>query len=125
MRPSTSGRTPVAMGSSVPRCPMERSPTSRRALATTSCEVHPAGLSTTITPLIGILLLSWRLSKARWSNRIGPCPGAKKGKPLPCCTSRSADMIPLKDDAPRISTPFVTYTLIAMNTIAFLLRRFR
>jgi membrane associated rhomboid family serine protease len=29
-------------------------------------------------------------------------------------------MIPLKDDAPRISTPFVTYTLIALNTLAFL-----
>ncbi len=29
-------------------------------------------------------------------------------------------MIPLKDDAPRISTPFVNYTLIALNTIAFL-----
>ncbi len=30
-------------------------------------------------------------------------------------------MIPLKDDAPRISTPFVNYALIAMNTIAFLM----
>ncbi len=29
-------------------------------------------------------------------------------------------MIPLKDDAPRISTPFVNFTLIALNTIAFL-----
>jgi membrane associated rhomboid family serine protease len=29
-------------------------------------------------------------------------------------------MIPLKDDAPRISTPFVNYTLIALNVLAFL-----
>ncbi len=29
-------------------------------------------------------------------------------------------MIPLKDDAPRIGTPFVNYTLIALNTLAFL-----
>ena len=35
-------------------------PTMRRIRATTSCEVHPAGLSTTITPLTGILLLSCR-----------------------------------------------------------------
>ncbi len=33
-------------------------------------------------------------------------------------------MIPLKDDAPRISTPFVNYTLIALNTLAFLYRDF-
>jgi membrane associated rhomboid family serine protease len=31
-----------------------------------------------------------------------------------------ADMIPLKDDAPRITTPYVTYFLIAINTIVFL-----
>jgi membrane associated rhomboid family serine protease len=30
-------------------------------------------------------------------------------------------MIPLKDDAPRVATPYVTYTLIAANTIVFLL----
>jgi len=29
-------------------------------------------------------------------------------------------MIPLKDDAPRITTPYVTYALIAANTIIFL-----
>ena len=29
-------------------------------------------------------------------------------------------MIPLKDDAPRISTPYLNYTLIALNTLAFL-----
>jgi membrane associated rhomboid family serine protease len=30
-------------------------------------------------------------------------------------------MIPLKDDAPRVETPYVTYTLIAANVIVFLL----
>ncbi len=30
-------------------------------------------------------------------------------------------MIPLKDDAPRVSTPYVTYTLIAINTVVFVL----
>ncbi len=30
-------------------------------------------------------------------------------------------MIPLKDDVPRLSTPYVTYTLIAVNTLVFLL----
>jgi membrane associated rhomboid family serine protease len=30
-------------------------------------------------------------------------------------------MIPLKDDAPRVTTPYITYTLIAANTLVFLL----
>jgi membrane associated rhomboid family serine protease len=30
-------------------------------------------------------------------------------------------MIPLKDDAPRITTPYVTYVLVVVNTIIFLL----
>jgi membrane associated rhomboid family serine protease len=29
-------------------------------------------------------------------------------------------MIPLRDDAPRIGTPFINYTLILLNTVAFL-----
>ena len=29
-------------------------------------------------------------------------------------------MIPLKDDAPRIGTPYVNYTLIVLNVLAFL-----
>ncbi len=32
-------------------------------------------------------------------------------------------MIPLKDDAPRVSTPWVTYTLIAANSVIYLLER--
>src|SRR5580658_786404 len=46
----TSGNTPVAEGSSVPRCPTLRVPAKRRILLTTSCEVQPRGLSTTMTP---------------------------------------------------------------------------
>jgi membrane associated rhomboid family serine protease len=30
-------------------------------------------------------------------------------------------MIPLKDDAPRITTPYVTYVLLVVNTVIFLL----
>jgi membrane associated rhomboid family serine protease len=30
-------------------------------------------------------------------------------------------MIPLKDDAPRVGTPYVTYALLVLNTLAFLL----
>src|SRR5208337_3120925 len=29
-------------------------------------------------------------------------------------------MIPLKDDAPRVSTPYVNYTLLVLNTLVFL-----
>src|SRR5439155_12066425 len=55
-RPRTSGRTPVAAGSSVPVWPMRRSPRTRRMRATTSCEVGPAGLSTISRPSIDRLL---------------------------------------------------------------------
>src|SRR5580765_2593800 len=51
-RPTTSGRTPVAAGSSVPVWPTRRSRRARRTRATTSCEVGPDGLSTTNRPSI-------------------------------------------------------------------------
>src|SRR5690348_15457222 len=43
---------PLAAGSSVPVWPTRRSPSARRTLATTSCEVGPTGLSTTNRPSI-------------------------------------------------------------------------
>ena len=49
-RPTPSTSTPVASGSSVPEWPTLRVPSRPRALATTSCDVQPAGLSTTATP---------------------------------------------------------------------------
>jgi hypothetical protein len=42
--------TPVAIGSSVPPWPTRRVFASRRIRATTSCDVIPDGLSTTINP---------------------------------------------------------------------------
>src|SRR6266851_3536529 len=55
-RPTTSGSTPVAPGSSVPVCPTRRSPRTLRSRAATSCDVGPAGLSTTSNPSIDGLL---------------------------------------------------------------------
>src|SRR3954451_14420949 len=50
-RPTSTISSPVANGSSVPAWPTRRMPgSSRRTIATTSCEVFPAGLSTRITP---------------------------------------------------------------------------
>src|SRR3982751_3928906 len=52
-RPSSSTSRPVANGSRVPRCPMLRSPKILRTCWTTSCEVMPAGLSTSSSPSTG------------------------------------------------------------------------
>ena len=48
--PTPSTSTPVAIGSSVPAWPTRRVRASRRIRATTSCDVSPAGLSTTTSP---------------------------------------------------------------------------
>src|SRR5438034_4103209 len=49
-RPTTSGSTPLAAGSSVPVWPMRRSPRRRRIRSTTSWDVGPEGLSMTRRP---------------------------------------------------------------------------
>src|SRR6476469_10423270 len=49
-RPRVRRRRPVAMGSSVPQCPTFFICKRRRTIATTSCEVIPAALSTSRTP---------------------------------------------------------------------------
>src|SRR5450432_2187085 len=60
----TSGSTPVAIGSSVPRCPILLVLAMRRILPTTSCEVQPSGLSTTITPSNVVRSLTFLLGSA-------------------------------------------------------------
>ncbi len=49
-RPTQTGSTPVACGSSVPVCPIRCIPRMRRTASTTSWEVIPAGLLTFRTP---------------------------------------------------------------------------
>src|SRR3954468_23704903 len=49
-RPSVRRSRPVAIGSSVPQCPTFFICRRRRTIATTSCEVIPAALSTSSTP---------------------------------------------------------------------------
>src|SRR6266852_3136268 len=52
-RPSSNTRTPVARGSSVPRCPICRKPANWRTASTTSCDVFPFGLLMTSAPSNG------------------------------------------------------------------------
>src|SRR5262245_19650307 len=60
-----SSSTPVASGSRVPEWPIRFVPSWRRAFATTSCEVKPAGLSTPAkphsSPLAVVILVGSRL----------------------------------------------------------------
>src|SRR5688500_13217405 len=51
--PTSSTSNPVANGSSVPAWPIRRLPVTLRATLTTSCDVMPAGLSTSTIPSIG------------------------------------------------------------------------
>src|SRR6516165_2654422 len=82
MRPIISGKTPVAMGSSVPRCPIDRCPSRLRHRATTSCEVQPEGLSTTITPFSAMLLVLYvQEALVKCARRLAP---ARRVCALPC-----------------------------------------
>src|SRR4029453_7957084 len=58
--PTSSTRRPVANGSSVPAWPIRRVWSARRAWFTTSCDVLPAGLSTSRMPSIGRPSARWR-----------------------------------------------------------------
>src|SRR2546423_10669932 len=69
-RPITSGSTPVAIGSSVPRCPTFLVCASRRMRLTTSWDVHPDGLSTTITPSLKVTLSLWQAGSLAVSGEI-------------------------------------------------------
>src|SRR5687768_5698560 len=60
-RPTRRTSSPVANGSSVPRCPMRRSPRVRRTRAIASWEVIPRALSRSRMPSIGRLLV-WERS---------------------------------------------------------------
>src|SRR5438876_6590280 len=103
----TRGNTPVASGSSVPKCPTERCPKMRRTRLTTSCEVRPAGLSMTRTPFIAVLC---------YRGRGWPPSQLSRNS---CNSNGVKTMLPIRDDQPRFSTPYVTYFLIAINLIFF------
>src|SRR2546422_259466 len=89
----------------------------RRTRLTTSCEVRPAGLSITKTPFIAVLCYRGRGWHPRSTRAVGSFR-RQKGKvwhPAPART-----MIPIRDDQPRFSTPYVTYFMVALNTAVFL-----
>src|SRR5438552_1723311 len=57
-RPTRTTSNPVANGSSVPACPTRCDPTTRRTIATTSCDVTPGGLSTSNRPPTSVVGVS-------------------------------------------------------------------
>src|SRR5215472_9448454 len=63
--PTPTTRTPVASGSSVPAWPTRLVPVRRRSFATTSCEVHPAGLSMMSSPSADWLVIEAILAAGR------------------------------------------------------------
>src|SRR4051812_36179875 len=72
------GSTPVAKGSSVPVWPTLRVPRPRRTWSTTSWDAGPAGLSTTSTPSIALLVVVFgRGVGSGFRGRIG---GAGRGR---------------------------------------------
>ena len=88
--PIMRGNTPVAIGSSVPRCPTRRVPAIPRILLTTSCDVHPSGLSTTITPS------RFTAATARFTSAV-PVPQSISGprfRPRRSCADRVCPSCP-------------------------------
>src|SRR5712691_8767395 len=68
-RPSSTGSTPSAIGSSVPAWPTRFWSASRRTLATTSCEVQPRGLLTFRMPVrSGLLMLALLFDRAHQAH---------------------------------------------------------
>src|SRR4051794_8031876 len=67
-RPSSTGSTPPAIGSSVPAWPTRFWPARRRTLATTSCDVQPLGLSILRIPtrsvMSGVAMLAFLFDAA-------------------------------------------------------------
>src|SRR4051812_38530726 len=100
-RPSRTSRTPVANGSSVPAWPTLtalRPPRSRRMRATTSCDVTPAGLSTTRTPDVPAStpasLIELRGDLAAQEGHelvVGQLRGEARRLPVPAATARAGD----------------------------------
>src|SRR5579875_3130720 len=77
-RPTSTSSRPVANGSSVPAWPVRAPPSARRTAATTSCEVMPAGLSTSRTPSCArprSLMSRARARARRADERRGGGPG--------------------------------------------------
>src|SRR5258706_10683242 len=70
-RPRSRTRSPVAKGSSVPACPIRETPKARRAARTTSCDVMPAGLSTSRSPSVAASLIGWLDGLVRRGLRRG------------------------------------------------------
>src|ERR1700687_8637 len=65
-RPSRTGKTPSAIGSSVPAWPTRFWPARLRTFATTSCEVQPFGLLTLSMPVkrSGLAMLALLFDRA-------------------------------------------------------------
>src|SRR5436190_854102 len=57
---------------------------------------------------------------ARVAGQHGRAEFSVSWKLPPRNVGHHAPMIPLKDDAPRITTPYITYFLIIANTLVFL-----
>src|SRR5688572_16241224 len=72
--PNATTSRPVANGSSVPVCPARTPPRARRVMATTSCELAPAGLSISRMPsLLDVAIPGWFLGSYLLQEGIDAC----------------------------------------------------